>query len=123
MSVTEHPVTFFVPRLDPAQPDDETAYAAIRKQATDDAGCPPRDRRIFRLWCRRSGRDCVIEVGRADPVHGQIVLAIFDLGRGKPYVIHCGRPGEEETAVREHIGRRVYAVTEFADSVDGAADR
>ncbi|MDO8212947.1 hypothetical protein [Conexibacter sp. CPCC 206217] len=121
MSVAEQPVAFFVPRLDPAQPEDEVAYAALRQRATDDAGCAPRDRRIFRLWCRRGGRDCVLEVGKPDPVHGQVVLAIFDLGRGQPYVVHSGLPGEEETAVREHIGRHVYAVTEFAD--DGADGR
>jgi hypothetical protein len=122
MTVAEQPVAFFVPRLDPDQPDDETAYAAIRRRATEDAGAAPRDLRIFRLWCRRGGRDCVIEVGRADPVHGEIVLAIFDLGRGQPYAIHCGLPGEEEAAVREHIGRHVYAVTEFAHSGPGHAD-
>lgn len=121
MTVAEQPVAFFVPRLDPDQADDETTYAAIVRCATaDSGGTAPRDRRIFRLWCRRGGRDCVLEVGREDPVHGEIVLAILDLGRGLPYVVHCGRPGAEETAVRDHVDRRVYAVTEFSDSGSGA---
>lgn len=114
MTVAEQPVTFFVPRVDPAQPDDETAYAAIVRCTTADAGAPPRSSRIHRLWCRRGGRDTVIEVGRADPDNGEIVLAILDLGRGLPYVVHCGVPGDEENAVRDRVKRPVYAVTEFA---------
>jgi hypothetical protein len=114
MTVAEQPITFFVPRLDPAQPDDETAYAAIVRCTTDDEGTPPRTARIHRLWCRRGGRDTVIEVGRADPDNGEIVLAILDLGRGLPYVVHCGRPGDEQNAVRDRVNRPVYAVSEFA---------
>lgn len=106
-------VAFFVPQLVDGQPDDETAYAAICARAHADTGHVPQAARIFRLWSRRGGTDCVTEVGLPDPVHGEVVLAILDLGRGLPYVIHCGRPGCEEDAIREHVGRHVYAVTEF----------
>lgn len=104
---------FFVPHVVDGQPDDETAYAAICARAVADTGHVPQASRIFRLWSRRGGADCITEVGRPDPVHGEVVLAILDLGRGLPYVIHCGRPGCEEEAIREHVGRHVYAVTEF----------
>lgn len=106
-------VEFFVPQLADDQPDDETAYAAICARATADTGHVPQPSRIFRLWSRRGGSDCITEVGLPDPVHGEVVLAILDLGRGLPYVIHCGQPGSEEEAIREHVGRHVYAVTEF----------
>lgn len=106
--------TFFVPRLLDDQPDDETAYAAICERATADTGHVPQASRIFRLWSRRGGADCITEVGLPDPVHGEVVLAILDLGRGLPYVIHCGCPGSESDAIREQIGRHVYSVTEFA---------
>lgn len=110
----ETPVAFFVPQLVPEQADDETVYAAICARTIADTGQPPQAGRIFRIWSRRAGADCVTEVGLPDPVHGEIVLAILDLGRQRPYVVHCGRPGEEDDALREHVGRHVYAVTEFS---------
>lgn len=104
---------FFVPRLVPEQADDEAAYAAICASVEEDTGHLPRPRRIFRLWSRRDGSDCVTEVGQPDPVHGGVVLAILDLGRNLPYVIHSGVPGQEATAVRDVVGNHVYDVTEF----------
>lgn len=105
---------FFVPHLSPGQIDDELAYAAICARAEEDTGFAPQERRIFKLWSRRDGRDCITEVGQPDPVHGEVVLAILDLGRGQPYVIHCGLPGQEDAAVREQVSRHTYTVTEFA---------
>jgi hypothetical protein len=39
------------------------------------------------------------------------VLAILDLGRHWPYLIHCGRPGGPTTQII--VPKPVYAVTEF----------
>jgi hypothetical protein len=105
--------TFFVPGTGTGQEHDEQAYAAICALAEQDTGRVPRARRIFSLWSRRSGTDCVTEVGRPDPIHGDMVLAILDMGRNLPYVIHCGSPGDEASAIREVVGNHVYAVTEF----------
>jgi hypothetical protein len=102
---------FFIPEL--GDPGAEETYAAICALAEEDTGFAPHTRRIFRLWSRRAGADCVTEVGRPDPVNGATVLAILDLGRGRPYLVHCGVPGEEATAVREIVGAHVYDVTEF----------
>ncbi|MDO8185006.1 hypothetical protein Q5424_04000 [Conexibacter sp. JD483] len=118
MTATEQAVDFFVPGADASDADAEAAYAEIRRRAAADSGIEPRQRRIFRLWARRSGRDCITEVGRADPIHGLTVLAILDLGRREPYVIHCGNPGDADAAVRDHVGCHVYAVTDFASARD-----
>ncbi len=114
MTATEQPIDFFVPAAGPNAADSETAYAAICRRAAADSGIEPRQRRIFRLWSRREGRDCVTEVGRPDPIHGLTVLAILDLGRREPFVIHCGDPDDVDAAVRDHVGCHVYAVTDFA---------
>jgi hypothetical protein len=105
---------FFIPQLTPGHADDEDAYAAICARAEEDTGRAPRERRIFSLWSRRSGTDCITEVGKPDPIHGDMVLAILDLGRNQSYMIHCGRPGDEAGATCEVVGRHVYSVTEFS---------
>ncbi len=111
---------FFVPHLLPCEDlveqEDalEGAYAAICACAEADTGqVPVTTRRIFRLWSRRAGVDCWTEVGQPDPIHGETVLAILDLGRNQPYLVHCGRPGAEDASIREVVSNHVYDVTEF----------
>jgi hypothetical protein len=90
----------------------EGAYARIVAAATIDTGHPPRPIRIFRLSFRHGGTDLEAEVGMPDPVHGRKVLAILDLGRESPYLIHCLSTGVflEQVLVR----KPVYSLTEFA---------
>jgi hypothetical protein len=112
-SRTETAVTaFFIPELDPLDASTEGAYAAIRQAAKAETGHAPREDRIFKLWFRRGGADIEAEVGKPDPIHGQTVLAILDLGSRRPYLIHCGRAGGPTTQII--VGKPVYAVTEFA---------
>ena len=85
--------TFFIPELDPLEASAEDVYAGIREAAHEETGHPPQELRIFELWFRRDGVDVEAEVGKPDPIGGQTVLAILDLGRRWPYLVCCGRPG------------------------------
>jgi hypothetical protein len=98
---------FFVPELEQRDATAEDAYEAICDAAHEENGHAPRDRRIFKLSFRRGGVDLEAEVGEPDPVGGETVLAILDLGRQLPYVIRCD--GGAQIVV---VGN-VYAVTEF----------
>ena len=102
--------TFFIPELDPLEASAEAVYAGIR-QAAKATGHSPQQRRIFELSFRRDGVDVEAEVGKPDPIGGQTVLAILDLGRHRPYLIHCGRPGGPTTQII--APKPVYADTEF----------
>ncbi len=103
--------TFFIPELDPLEASAEDVYARIRQAADAETGHSPVERRIFKLWFRRDGIDIEAEVGKPDPLGCQTVLAILDLGRLWPYLIHCGRPGGPTTQII--VPKPVYAVTEF----------
>jgi hypothetical protein len=103
--------TFFIPELDPLEASAEDVYAGIRQAAHEETGHPPQERRIFELWFRRDGVDVEAEVGKPDPIGGQTVLAILDLGRQWPYLVCCGRPGGPTTKII--VNKPVYAVTEF----------
>jgi hypothetical protein len=103
---------FFIPELGLDGVSAEDAYTAIRRAARARTGHVPQGTRIFKLWCRRGGVDCVAEVGKPDPVGGQTVLAILDLGRHSPYLIECCSSSGPRA---QHIVEKpVYAVTEFA---------
>jgi hypothetical protein len=85
-------------------------YDAIRQAAQESTGHCPTDRRIAALTCRREGRDLETIVGQADPVCGGTVIAILDLGRHLPYLVHCaGNEAQQQLLV----SKPVYAVTEF----------
>ena len=103
---------FFIPELDPDGPSEADVYAAIRLSARAHTGHDPQSERIFKLWSRRGGLDCEAEVGRPDPVCGETVLAILDLGRHEPYLIQCGSPGDRGRQVL--VRKPVYSTTEFA---------
>lgn len=101
---------FFIPELEKHEAEEEV-YASIKKAAKTETGHQPQEDRIWKLWSRRDGRDCEAEVGKPDPVCGETVRAIFDLGRHSPYLIHCGSPGGPPKQVI--VGKPVYGVTEF----------
>jgi hypothetical protein len=100
--------TFFVPQSD----QDEDAYAGICEATHVENGHAPQDRRIFQLSFRHGGVDVEAQVGEPDPVRGETVLAILDLGRHQPYVIRCAAAGGGETQIV--VSGNVYAVTEFS---------
>jgi hypothetical protein len=76
-------------------------------------GQHPQPRRIFQLSFRCHGVDLEAEVGKPDPFARGTVLAIFDLGRGSPYLIHSSSRGG---SVRETlVAKPVYEVIEFTN--------
>ena len=102
---------FFVPWSDSNGNDAEGTYARIRDTAHTGTGQEPQPQRIFKLWFRQDGADVEVEVGKPDPAGGRTVLAILDLGRGSPYLIHSSsRKGSEKQILVE---KPVYSVTEF----------
>ena len=103
---------FFVPGLDAPEADAERAYSEIRDEASVHEGHPPGSARIFKLWFRSEGTDVEVEVGKPHPVSGDTVLAILDLGRSSPYLIHC-RPSNGG-ASQLLVSKPVYDVTEFS---------
>ena len=102
---------FFLPGVDSDDQSAEDVYAGIRSQTHAETGHQPHERRIFRLAFRNKGKDVEAEVGQPDPILGQTVLAILDIGRDRPYVIHCA--GNGATATQVLAARPVYSVTEF----------
>jgi hypothetical protein len=102
---------FFIPELEGSGREAERVYAEIRQKAHTHAGHPAQPERIFKLWFRRDGVDLEAEVGKPDPVSGDTVLAILDLGRHSPYLIHCSPRRGSATQVL--VSKPVYEVTEF----------
>jgi hypothetical protein len=102
---------FFVPDCRTGR-EAEGEYARILQEAGDGIGHAPRAVRIFRLSFRHEGADLEAEVGRPDPVRGRTVLAILDLGRESPYLIHCRATGG--VAQQVVVRKPVYSVTEFS---------
>ena len=102
---------FFVPDV-PSGTTAEGEYARILREAEADSGQVAREVRIFKLSFRLRGTDYEAEVGRPDPIEGRTVLAILDLGRDAPYLIHCRPNGglAQQVVVR----KPVYSVTEFS---------
>ncbi len=103
---------FFVPGVtdDGAQDAQEQEYERLRGAVRTITQREPRKRRIFSVGCRYAGRDCVIEVGGPDPVVGDPVLAIIDVGGDMPFAVCTG--GAQDAPLQ--LGKRVYTVTEFA---------
>jgi len=91
----------------------EHAYANMRAALEDELGSRPNQRRIATLWTRRGSTDCVTEVGAPDPLRGGIVLAIFDMGQRKPFVVWWQPGGDRLGGVREILGPNAYSVVEF----------
>jgi hypothetical protein len=91
----------------------ERAYASMRTTLEREMGCRPNARRIATLWTRRGSTDCITEVGAPDPLRGGTVLAIFDLGQRKPFVVLWRPTGDRSTAIREVLGPYAYSVVEF----------
>ena len=97
----------------------EDAYRNMREQLTHALGRQPTNRRIQELWTRRGRTDCVTEVGTPDPISGETVVAIFDMGSHQPFVIwhHHQRDGSADHPPAgdpfEVVGCNAYSVREF----------
>jgi hypothetical protein len=104
---------FFIPLLPDGGAAAERAYRELRDQAEVCTGGISRERRIERVLCRRSGRDCLLHVGELDPSNGRTVAAIIQLGRDT-YTVHhvnveTGQP-PQPVVLRQS---EVYSVTDF----------
>jgi hypothetical protein len=104
---------FFIPGLVETERVTEDTYLQMRRGVELDTGSRPNDRRIRQLLSRRAGSDCVTEVGMPDPVHGRTVMAIFDLGPHRPFVVDCEPHAGVDGAVREVLSCHAYSVMEF----------
>jgi len=103
---------FFIPGLSRDPRLIERAYADMRDQVELEMGHPPSARRILRLWTRRGNIDCITEVGLSDPLRGGTVLAIFDMGNHRPFVV-CREVDGTQKPAREILGCNAYTVLEF----------
>ena len=104
---------FFIPGIAGDARRVEDAYREMRRRLGLELGRQPSTRRIFRLWTRRGTVDCVTEVGGPDPLRGGIVIAIFDMGPNRPFVICRQHDLGSREGVREILGPRAYSVLEF----------
>jgi hypothetical protein len=102
---------FFIPKLETAGKEAERVYAGFRQEAQAHVGHPPQPQRIFKLGFRHEGVDVEAEVGKPHPISGDTVLAILDLGRHSPYLIHCSTRTGSATQVL--VSKPVYEVTQF----------
>lgn len=91
----------------------EHTYSDMRKQVELDMGRPPSARRIEKLWTRRGSLDCTTEVGRPDPLCGDTVIAIFDLGARQPFVVWRQPDAGTADGCRDILGWSAYSVLEF----------
>lgn len=104
---------FFIPPLPARSPAAEQVYRELRDRAEACTGAVARNRRIELMQCRRSGRDCLLQVGEPDVATGRTVAAIIQLGRSTYTVHHVGaHPGDspEPTVLQQS---EVYSITDF----------
>jgi hypothetical protein len=92
----------------------EDAYQQLRRETEARMGRPPSRRRIMELWTRRGNLDCITTVGAPDPISGDIVTAIFDMGPHQPFVVYRQHPGMPAEECCEVLGCSAYTVSEFA---------
>jgi hypothetical protein len=104
---------FFIPGVSDDPRLLEEIYGGMRSQIERDLGRQPTARRILRLWSRRGTVDCIAEVGRSDPVRGGTVMAIFDMGPHRPFVVWRQPDDRMRDGVREVLACNAYAVSEF----------
>lgn len=101
---------FFLPG--PEGFDPEEIYEGIRQGAEQDTGRLATDRRIFKLRYRYNGRDLEAEVGKPDPIEGELVFAILDMG--DLYTIRCRVRGVVKIGEPILVGKGdAYEVVEF----------
>jgi hypothetical protein len=102
---------FFIPTGDGYA--GERDYQQLRQQTEEQMGRAPSTRRIMELWSRRGNLDCVTTVGAPDPISGDIVTAIFDMGPHQPFVVHHQDSADPDQQTCEVLGCNAYSVSEF----------
>ncbi len=104
---------FFIPQLPQRSEDAERAYGELRDEAEACTGAVARSRRIELIECRRSGHDCLLQVGEPDVATGRTVSAILQPGRSTYTVHFLGTlPGDStEPVVLQQS--EVYSTTDF----------
>lgn len=102
---------FFIPST--AGGTGEAAYQRLRRRTELRMGRAPARRRIAELWTRRGNLDCVTTVGAPDPVYGELVLAIFDMGPQQPFIVYRADPANPEQPACEVLGSSAYEISEF----------
>ena len=105
--------TFFLPGVGDDERAIEKAYADMRRQLELDMGRRPSRRRIWQLWTRRGGVDCITEVGMPDPLCGAMVMAIFDMGPHQPFVVWRQPDAGALDSAQEILRCSAYSVLEF----------
>ena len=103
--------TFFIPAC--ASGDGEETYQRLRLQLELRMGRAPSQRRIRELWTRRGSVDCITTVGEPDPICGDLVIAIFDMGPSRPFIVYCQDSSDPDAAACEVLGNSAYTVSEF----------
>jgi hypothetical protein len=104
---------FFIPGVGTDPHVVERAYVDMRTRVELELGARPSARRIAKLWTRRGSMDCITEVGTPDPLRGGMVLAIFDMGERRPFVVWRRPDGGIPAGIREVLGNSAYSVVEF----------
>lgn len=105
--------TFFIPGTGEDHRLADRVYAEMRAALEVELGTRPKACRIAKLWARRGSIDCVTEVGMPDPLRGGIVLAIFDMGQQRPFVVWWRPHDGEPTGIPESVSHHAYSVVEF----------
>jgi hypothetical protein len=103
--------TFFIP-VDRGQIA-EDVYQRLRRQTEHEMGRAPSQRRILEVWTRRGKLDCRTRVGDPDPIWGDTVTAIFDMGSHQPFVVFRQDPGDPGEHRCEVLGCNAYATVDF----------
>jgi hypothetical protein len=104
---------FFIPGLATHGPSLQATYGEMRKQIERRMGRPPRERRILELWTRRGNLDCVTIVGEPDPICGDTVMAIFDMGPHQPFLVYHQHGTTPLDTRYEVLDANAYDVAEF----------
>ncbi|MGO9750810.1 MAG: hypothetical protein ACLP8S_14175 [Solirubrobacteraceae bacterium] len=91
----------------------EDTYSQMRRHLEREMGRAPRTSRILELCTRRGRLDCTTRVGTPDPISGDTVIAIFDMGIHQPFVVwHQHNAGAPDPGF-EVLGNHAYSVLEF----------
>jgi hypothetical protein len=92
----------------------EHIYQQLRQQVEVQMGRAPSQRRIMEIWTRRGNLDCVTAVGAPDPISGETVTAIFDMGPHQPFIVYREHPTDPRQHSCEVLRCNAYSVSEFS---------
>ena len=104
---------FFIPGISDDAPILEDAYRDLRARIELETGTLLSARRALKLWARRGSVDYVTEVGQRNPLRGCTVIATFDTGPHRPFVICWQQQLGSRQGAHEILGCNAYSVLEF----------